>query len=54
MQLSENKNWFVIQTKPRTEKKVEKQLIDKGVEVLLPLITSLRYCADRKKNIKAP
>ena len=54
MQLSENRNWFVIQTKPRNEKKVEKQIIDKGVEVFLPLITSIRYWSDRKKKVQIP
>ncbi len=54
MQLSENRNWFVIQTKPRNEKKVEKQIIEKGVEVFLPLITSIRYWSDRKKKIQVP
>lgn len=54
MQLSENRNWFVIQTKPRNEQKVEKQIIEKDVEVFLPLITSIRYWSDRKKKIQVP
>ena len=54
MLLSENRNWFVIQTKPRNEKKVEKQIIDKGVEVFLPLISSIRYWSDRKKKFQIP
>ena len=49
-----NRNWFVIQTKPRNEKKVEQQIIARNVEVFLPLVTSIRYWSDRKKKVQVP
>lgn len=49
-----NRNWFVIQTKPRNEKRVEEQIIARDVEVFLPLVTSIRYWSDRKKKVQIP
>ena len=49
-----NRNWFVVQTKPRNERKVEQQIIARDIEVFLPLITSIRYWSDRKKKIQVP
>ena len=49
-----NKKWFVIQTKPKNEKKVFTQITQKGIEAFLPLIESIRYWSDRKKKIQVP
>ena len=49
-----NKNWYVIQTKPRYEKKVLEHINYKGIEAYLPLIENIRYWSDRKKRVKVP
>jgi transcription antitermination factor NusG len=52
--LEYEKNWYVIHTKPRNEKKVFEQLINKEIEVFLPLIQTVRYWSDRKKKLMVP
>jgi len=52
--LNNGKNWFVIQTKPRNEKKVLEQISQKKIEVFLPLIQTIRIWSDRKKKIFVP
>lgn len=49
-----NKNWYVIQTKPRYEKKVFEHILFKDIEAYLPLIENIRYWSDRKKKVKEP
>jgi len=49
-----SKNWYVIQTKPRYEKKVFEQILYKDIEAYLPLIENIRYWSDRKKKTKEP
>lgn len=39
--------WFALQTKPRNEKQVERQLTGKGYECLLPLYRQKRRWSDR-------
>lgn len=48
------KNWYVLQSKPKNELKVYKQLVNKDIEVYLPLIDTIRYWSDRKKKIQVP
>jgi transcription termination/antitermination protein NusG len=48
------KNWYVLQSKPKNELKVFKQLVNKEVEVYLPLIETVRYWSDRKKKVQVP
>lgn len=48
------KNWYVIHTKPRNEKKVFEQIINKEIETFLPLIQTVRYWSDRKKKLMVP
>lgn len=48
------KKWFVLQTKPHSEKKVLKQVEQKEIEVFLPLVEKLRIWSDRKKKISTP
>tara|TARA_B110000046_G_scaffold165222_1_gene181306 strand:+ start:570 stop:1046 length:477 start_codon:yes stop_codon:yes gene_type:complete len=53
--MSQNtKNWFVLVTKPRNEKKVESRLNKIGIEAYCPVRTELRQWSDRKKKIKTP
>jgi transcription antitermination factor NusG len=47
-------NWFAIYTKPRWEKKVAKNLSEKGVTVYCPLNKVIRQWSDRKKTILEP
>ena len=54
MSSPESRKWYVIQTKPRFEKKVAQQIENKRIEVFLPLITTIRQWSDRKKKIQIP
>ncbi|OYX85623.1 MAG: antitermination protein NusG [Flavobacteriales bacterium 32-34-25] len=47
-------NWYVVYTKPKWEKKVAEQLIQKGIECYCPLITQVRQWSDRKKKVEVP
>lgn len=46
--------WFVIYTKPRSEKKVAERLNKNGIEAYCPLVKTLRVWSDRKKKVKVP
>lgn len=46
--------WFVIYTKTLTEKKVALRLSEIGLEVYLPLYTTIRQWSDRKKKLERP
>ena len=48
------KNWYALYTKPRHEKKVHEQLVDKNFESYLPLVKSKRQWKDRKKTVEMP
>lgn len=48
------KNWFVLQTKPRNEKVVFRQVELKGVNAYLPIVEKIRIWSDRKKKIQIP
>ena len=52
--VKDNKKWFAIYVKSRSEKKVLKLLEDIGVESFLPLITRVKQWSDRKKKIEEP
>jgi transcription antitermination factor NusG len=47
-------NWYVVYTKPLTEKKVAERLRTLGFEVYLPLYTTVKQWSDRKKKIEKP
>lgn len=49
-----DKSWYVIYTKSRQEKIVEKWLIEKGVECYLPVQKKLRQWKDRRKWVETP
>lgn len=47
-------NWYVIKTKPFSEKKVFANLDKKGLHVYVPMIETMRQWSDRKKKIQVP
>jgi transcription antitermination factor NusG len=48
------KIWFALYTKSRSEKKVNQELINKGIECYLPLEKKLKLWSDRKKWVEEP
>lgn len=51
---SDIEQWYVVYTKSRQEKKVEKTLIDMGYEAYCPTILQERQWSDRKKKVQMP
>jgi transcription antitermination factor NusG len=51
---AKTKNWHVIYTAPRAEKKVNERLQKQGIETYLPLQKVLRQWSDRKKKVNVP
>lgn len=47
-------NWYVLHTKPRHEKKVEKDLLAIGINAYCPTRFEYRVWSDRKKKIEKP
>ncbi|MEL1240086.1 UpxY family transcription antiterminator [Flavobacterium flavipallidum] len=47
-------NWYVLYTKPKWEKKVAEQLLQKGIECYCPLVTQIKQWSDRKKKVEVP
>ena len=47
-------NWYVIHTKPRSEKKVEENLLSAGINAYCPTRHEIRFWSDRKKRIQVP
>ncbi len=47
-------NWYVLHTKPRHEKKVEKDLTKIGINAYCPKQIEYRIWSDRKKKIEKP
>lgn len=50
----ENKQWYAVYTKSRSEKQVAKELEELGIEHFLPLIKTMRQWSDRRKFIYVP
>ncbi|MBF4485988.1 MULTISPECIES: UpxY family transcription antiterminator [unclassified Flavobacterium] len=48
------KNWYVVYTKPKWEKKVAERLNEIGIECYCPLIIQIKQWTDRKKKIEVP
>ncbi len=48
------RNWLVVYTKPRSEKKVEQRLIENGIEAYCPTYKTLKQWSDRKKKVEEP
>ena len=47
-------NWYVLHTKPRSEKKVEEKLLYLGINAYCPKKTEIKFWSDRKKKIEVP
>ena len=47
-------NWYVLHTKPRSEKKVEQQLLSFGINAYCPTRSEFKLWTDRKKKIYKP
>lgn len=54
MTIKETRQWLVIYTKPRSEKKVTERLQKKGFSVYCPTYTTLKQWSDRKKKVTLP
>ncbi len=48
------KDWFVVYTRPRSEKKVVQGLANKSIETFCPMRKTLRQWSDRKKMVTVP
>jgi transcriptional antiterminator RfaH len=48
------KEWYVLYTKPRNEKKVDERLHEKGFETYCPVIFTIKQWSDRKKKVMLP
>jgi len=46
--------WYALYTKPRHEKKVYEQLLEKNIETFLPMVKTLRQWKDRRKWVEMP
>lgn len=46
--------WYVLYTQPRHEKKVFELLMQKGYEMYLPLLKTIKQWSDRKKKVELP
>jgi len=46
--------WYVIYTKPRSEKKVAERLVESGYEAYCPVISVMKQWSDRKKKVQVP
>ncbi|MGJ8592078.1 MAG: transcription termination/antitermination NusG family protein [Aquaticitalea sp.] len=46
--------WYVLITKPKSEKKVAEKLQQKGIEVCCPVCVEIRQWSDRKKKVEVP
>lgn len=47
-------NWYAIYTMPKAEKKVFERMDKLGINVYLPLISTMRKWSDRKKKVMIP
>ncbi len=50
----EQKTWYAVYTKSRTEKKVVQQIQEQGLTAYVPLIKTMRQWSDRKKQVEVP
>lgn len=50
----DEKKWYALYTRSKTEKKVYDELVFAGFESYLPLITRIKQWSDRKKKVIEP
>jgi len=53
-QVVPHRQWNVIYTHPRAEKRVYARLLEVEVETYMPLYTTIRQWSDRKKKVELP
>ena len=46
--------WYVLITKPKSEKKVAQKLEERGIKVCCPVRVEVRQWSDRKKKVEVP
>jgi transcription antitermination factor NusG len=46
--------WFAVQTRPRHEKRVSAELLEKGVIAFLPCVSTIRQWSDRRRVVELP
>jgi len=49
-----SEKWYALYTNPRTEKKVDIELKNRGFESYLPLQITMKQWSDRKKKVEIP
>jgi transcription antitermination factor NusG len=54
MSISKPKNWYVLYTKPKAEKKLAQELKADHIEAYCPVQTEIKYWSDRKKKVETP
>ncbi|WP_019037464.1 UpxY family transcription antiterminator [Psychroflexus tropicus] len=54
MSTTSSKDWFVLFTKPRSEKKLAELLIRDGIEAYCPVQIQYKQWSDRKKKVETP
>lgn len=47
-------HWFVLYTKPRSEKKLAEQLLGDGIQAYCPTRVEIKQWSDRKKKVETP
>ena len=52
--VSNKKKWYVLKTKPKSEKKVAERLKAMGLQVYCPTRIEVRQWSDRKKKVEVP
>ncbi len=52
--MNNSKNWYVLKTKPRQEKKASTYLSDNGFDIYIPLRETIKVWSDRKKKVEEP
>ena len=50
----EQASWYAVRTRPRHEKKVVKDLGEKGIAIYLPLVAQVHRWSDRRKTVQVP
>lgn len=50
----EQPSWFALQTRPRYEKKIHTELLEKGIETFLPLWSTRHRWSDRQQLVHLP
>jgi len=52
--IKEEKNWYVLYSRPNAEKKLAALLKERGITAYCPTRTEIRYWSDRKKKVQVP